>query len=145
MAKRKNKTRNSLFALSLILAVVIAVNFYVFLSTRNILEVRYIDARVIVSNGSGVGFDLNTSALTFGKIMIGGGSNRIISFDNRYDFPILVYISGKGGMSGFVVPQVHRIEGGEKSEIVVSAVVPNGARFGAYTGKVEVVIKKVLQ
>jgi hypothetical protein len=45
------------------------------------------------------GFDVNSSALTFGSVAIGGTSTRSISINNSYPFPVKVKVKAQGTIS----------------------------------------------
>jgi len=137
MQKRKNSL---LILLIVILCFVLVLNIFYLTKTRDIVGVRKIDASVIVANK--IGFDLNSTALTFGEVTRGGSALRKISIENNYDFPIEVLIYGVDGMERFVVPVRENISISEKKEIDIIAKIPDDAQFGKYEGKIIVRITR---
>jgi len=114
-------------------------NLY-FLNTSKILEIREIEASIIISNITG--FDVNETILNFGKVMRGGSSTKQISIENNFNFPIEVSIYGEGEIKKFIFGFKEKIEVGKKKNIKIVASVPDDAEFGEYKGKIIVKIKK---
>jgi len=139
--KEKRKQKNNLLVFFIFLAVIMLLaNIYMFFNIKDVLEIKEIGSSIIVSDS--IGFDLNSSSLTFGKVTRGGSSNRILKFENNYDFPVYVEIYGKGEINKFVKQSRYFVEARGKKEIHVNAYVPEDIEFGRYKGKVIVVIKK---
>jgi hypothetical protein len=140
--KQEKKKRNKLIIiLAIVLALLLAVNIYLYFQTKDIIETRELEASVIVANISG--FDLNNTSLTFGQVSPGRSMMRMISLENNYDFPIEVYIFGKGEMKNFVFLSKQIIGQGEQKEIGVSAQVANNTAYGEYKGKVIFQFRKI--
>lgn len=99
------------------------------------LEKWEIYASVNVTDGGG--FDLNSTAMTFGRIKMFGSSSRAVNFTNEYNFPVLVEISADGNIApllAYITPVF--VKEGEIMRIVVSALAKNGTLFGFYEGHV---------
>lgn len=95
--------------------------------------------------GDKVGFDTNNTALTFGMIPAGGSSQRNISLENSYNFPIEVEFKLKGDIKEFLVfDKVVYLSAGEVKEIAFYAQAPPSSEFGNYSGIFSVVFKKHL-
>ena len=60
-----------------------------------VVEEKILPASVNITMNN-IGFDLNSSALTFGKIIPYGDSTRNVIFQNNYEFPIIVEIESEG-------------------------------------------------
>jgi hypothetical protein len=112
-----------------------------FVSLSNVIEVRELYASIIVSDR--IGFDLNSTALTFGEATLGGGSSRSISLKNNFGFPIEVEIYGEGDIKKFITPIKERMEKGENKSIGISALVPEDADFGKYEGRIKIIFRKI--
>ena len=61
------------------------------------LDIIYFNTSVNISDS--LGFDVNSSALTFGNVLNIGNSRRNVIFRNTYDFPVLVTIFSEGNIS----------------------------------------------
>lgn len=142
MANLKKEKHNEKLILIfiVILVLVFILNIYSFIRLSGIVEIRELDASIIVSDR--IGFDLNSTALTFGAIIRGGSSTREISIENNFGFPIEAEIYGKGDTARFISPFEEHIEKDEKKSIKINAFVPEDAVSGEYKGKVIIKIKK---
>jgi hypothetical protein len=81
------------------------------------------------------GFDLNNTALTFGKIPLGGAAKRYIEIDNTHPFPIEVEISSEGTISPMLVyNESVIIDKGVAENISFSAVSTRNTTLGFYDG-----------
>ena len=90
------------------------------------------------------GFDVNSTALTFGKMSHHGSSTRNFVFKNEYNFPVIAKINVKGDIEKFLYYDEYvRIETGERKEIPFSAVSNDVENVGFYEGEVEFLIKPV--
>lgn len=142
MVKKKEKRRNSwLIFLIIILSLVIVANVNSLYRMLSIIEVKELEASLIISDIAG--FDLNKTALTFGAIIPGSSATRIISMENNYEFPMEVFIYGKGEVRQFIIPGREVIGAGEKRKIGVTVRAADNAKFGNYTGKVLIEIRKL--
>ena len=112
-----------------------------FFATRT-LQTQAFYASVTVTNENVIGFDVNATALTFGKIGVGRGSSaRKLILNNSYPFPIIV----KTKVDGSIKPILNfgdsiRIEKGEMKMIPFNTFAGNVSE-GFYEGTVELVIK----
>ncbi len=83
------------------------------------------------------GFDLNGTALTFGKIELLGSSTRYVNFTNGYNFPVFVKISANGNIAPLLsYENLAYVKEGEIEKIGISAVAKNDTRLGFYEGYV---------
>jgi hypothetical protein len=146
MAKRKTEKRqiNSFFALILlvfifILIIIIICNLAEFFS---VIDVKSLDARVIVSNRTG--FDINSSALIFGEVMPSGAATRDIFIDNNHNEVIRIKIYSTGNISSFLQFESDFILQKNKTRKVgFSVYIPKGTKHGIYNGKVIIEVKKL--
>lgn len=126
-----------LIGLALVL-LVISLNLYF----NRPLENRYIDVRFIV--GENPGFDLNSSALSFGRVPIGGTATRSVAISNPYDFSVRLKISASREVSSYLaVPEgeVFISPRGEMS-IPITLIIPSDMEFGSYSGTLRLEIYK---
>lgn len=138
--KKEKHNEKLIFILIVILILAFILNIYLFISLSKIIEIRELYASIIVSDK--IGFDLNSTALTFGEVIQGGSSTREISIENNFGFLIEVYVYGDNGMENFIIPAKERMEKDEKKSIKITAFVPEDTEFGKYEGKVIIKIKK---
>ena len=138
--KKEKHNEKLIFILIAILILAFILNIYLFISLSRIIEISELDASIIVSDK--IGFDLNSTALTFGGVMQEGSSVREISIENNFGFPIEVYVYGDNGMENFIIPIKERIEKNEKKSIKITAFVPEDAVFGKYEGSIKVALRR---
>jgi hypothetical protein len=141
MEKRNLKNKLLIF-LIIVLALILLVNIYSFSKLKDLVEIREINSKVIVSDK--IGIDLNESNLNFGAVAPGGSSSRHITLVNNYNFSINAFIYGKGDLEDFVIPLEKSFDAGEEKKIRINVFVPDDKDFGEYNGKVVVKIKKVI-
>ena len=112
-----------------------------YIKSAVVLEKKEIIATLRVGNIAG--FDANATALTFGTITSGSRSYRDLTIENNYVFPIKVEFRAKGNITGFLVfDKVVYLDVGEKKSIKISTIVPVDEKYGSYSGKIVVVMKK---
>ncbi len=98
---------------------------------------------VEVSN-EGFGFDLNDSALTFGRVNLGGSSTRSIVFRNEDNFPVIVEIVVYGNISEFIsFEESWFFEVNESKSIGFSVFASEESELGFYDGKVYFKVRPV--
>ncbi len=118
------------FAL-IILIITLVVNFYY----SKPLEEFVLLATVNITDR--LGFDVNGSELSFGKVMPGGSSSRIVTFTNGYSFPVLVKMTSEGTIKDLLsYPEIVYVESGEKKRIGFS-VFAEETPEGYYEGEVK--------
>jgi hypothetical protein len=118
------------FALIVISSCFLAYHFF-----TKPLEMRVVEATFIV--GKSIGFDLNTTALTFGKVVPGGSSTRNMTITNTYEFPIRVEILADRNISSFLTTETEfLLFPGEKKDIAFTLSVPSNLSYGNYSGRV---------
>ncbi len=82
------------------------------------------------------GFDLNSSALTFGSVPVGGTSTRAILVNNSYSFPIRVEPVIDGSISKMVIYGPLIIQPYEASSFQITVFADLNTSLGNYTGNV---------
>lgn len=102
----KPRSKKILLIVSITLFLIILIVFVSVFSNNYWPYLFGLDSWKVYASGnltSGVGgFDLNGTALTFGKIGANSTLTRSIMFTNSYDFPVLVLIKSEGGISKFL-------------------------------------------
>ncbi len=123
-----------LFGFSLILFII---SLSLFISYRPV-EVKKVFASVEVTENTG-GFDLNSTALTFGKIAIGGSATRNLLFANGYSVPVIIYLEANGNIADLLVFQKsYSVAVGESISIPFSVITHENTSLGFYSGIVDV-------
>lgn len=139
----RNSGRRMQVILSVLMAVLLVtliVNLYLIFENSKILDIRKLSASINVS--SRIGFDLNSSSLTFGEVIRGGSSIRSIKIENTYAFPVEIVIYGDSVMENFISPEKFRLDAGEARSANIAAVVPEDADYGKYEGAIFVKFMK---
>jgi len=114
--------------------------FVLYINSTLVLEKQEIPATLSI--GDRIGFDVNATALTFGMITPGSGSQRNLIIENNYGFPIKAEFSAKGDIKRFLVfDEVFCFEIGEKKTIGIN-VITSDEKYRNYSGKMIVVIKR---
>ena len=139
MKKQNNKL---ILWVSVILFIIVLVGFCLTLISYYPywfgLEKRTFYASVNVTT-SGGGFDLNKTALTFGKISLGGSASRGIIFDNKYNFPVIAKINVIGKINEILNYENDiLIDRNETKKLSFSVRAFNETELGFYDGYVNV-------
>ena len=139
--KQKDKKVLERFSIFVFILSVLVLLFSVYLSREIIIDKSEIFVSVEVANVSG--FDLNTSALTFGKLVPGAKSSRKIEIKNNYNFPIVVEFDSEGNINELLgYDKLIYINPNEAKEAGFIINTYLNTTQGVYTGIVSYVIKK---
>ena len=133
------------FFLLLIFAVIISTfSINIFYNSYVIENIVTLDMIVKVNDHFGLNAD--GDALKFGMIMPGTSSQRAITVNNSATYPLKVLISKSGYIADWVkVSENNFILDGDGNRTVIFEVsAPRNANYGNYTGKVNIVFKKIL-
>ena len=135
--------KNKLIILIFVASLVVFISIFYINFSLLILEKEEIVAILIV--GDKAGFDVNSTALTFGMITAGSSSSRNLIIENNYDFPIKVEFNVKGDIKRFLVfEKVVYLDSGENKTVSIGTIDPVNEEYGNYSGKVIVVTKRNL-
>ena len=130
MGKRKNKNLFS-FVILVICLLLIGFSFYIWFSRP--LEIRYLEVSFIV--GDKMGFDLNSSSLTFGRVLPGSAGVKTTLIENNYNFPVKVKVLISKELSDFVSSDSNIvILPGETTNLDFNLILPKDIYFGNYSG-----------
>jgi len=122
------------FILSIV--TILLVGFSIYLLSIKPLESHEFIVTFIV--GGNAGFDLNSSALTFGKIQKGMSSTRSLIVENSYDFPVQVKFLASKNIAEFIFAENVVIEAKENVSIPVILTVSENLDLGNYSGNLKV-------
>ena len=125
-----------IFVLSLCLFI-----FTIYLKSVSVIEKIEFDATLVV--GDVPGFNVDTNVLTFGTITFNTSSQRTLTVENNYDFPIKVEFSVEGNIWEFLVfDKIIFLDVEESKEINISTIILTDEKQGNYSGKFITTIKK---
>ena len=114
--------------------------FFIYRSFQN-LEVLALDVRIGIGEKSGI--DVNSSALSYGKIVPGTSVLRKVILNNNRDVPIEASIMASEEVRPFLsFESPVFLEPGKNLSIPVSATVPFGMPVENYSGKLFFKIKE---
>ena|SRR3989338_976091 len=94
-------------------------------------------ATAMVTEDSG-GFDVNSTALTFGSVALGGSSTRAIFINNSYSFPVKVESVIEGSIARIIIPSSIIIQPFETSSFKITVFADLNASLGNYMGNVSI-------
>jgi len=94
-------------------------------------------ASTIVTRDTG-GFDLNSTALTFGSITLGGSSTRSILVNNSYSFPIRVEPVIEGSIQDLISYDYLVIQPYQSASFSMTVFADLNKSLGKYIGNVSV-------
>jgi hypothetical protein len=144
MAKkeRRNSTKNSkVLIYFLIFVCIILMGIFCYYYLTKPLEIRKIDVKYIVDRK--VGFDLNSTAFTFGIVPPGGTAIRNLTIGNVREFPIRADIFVDKNISDLLIAKQNATVAPHESEVVSFALhIPENYTLGNYTSFVIVKIYK---
>ncbi len=107
-------------------------------------EWREIPASISVDNTT-IGFDVNTTSLTFGRVFMTGTSQREMLISNMDDYDKVARFTVEGDIAKFVtVPPEMIARANANTSVGMTAIVPFGTPLGNYTGKVVVFLRRAI-
>lgn len=134
--------RSLLFLAFFISAVVFIMSISMFLFYKMPVKESSFDASVIVSPDVG-GFDLNSSALTFGSISLGGSSTRSVRIENSYPFPVRVEPVIEGDIAQILSYEPAVVESYESFRFPLTVSADFNTSLGNYKGKVSLRLMRI--
>jgi hypothetical protein len=137
------KKKNNIFNYSIVFLLCLIIILLIF----NLFNNFYIYKKEIYSSfivSKQMGFDLNSTALTFGFIMPGNSATREISIGNNFKEDVKIKIISEGEISRFlkISEDSFMLKPGESRNIGFSLVVPKNSLLKKYEGKVIVLYNK---
>ena len=144
MKSKKKKTRKfpSLILIMVCAALITVGAVLLFFSLFAIFKVYQVPMSLEV--GDGMGFNTDTDAVKFGKVMPGSTSSRVIVITHDYKKPLLVQMKGDGNISKLInIPEQFYLEPGLRKEVHMNAIVPNTISKGKYEGTLTVYFRRI--
>ncbi len=137
--------KSSKFLLILLITVLVSFSLtFLFYTHYFIQDVQKLDMKMKV--GEVVGFDTNTSVISFGTIPKGGSSQRTVILENMEKRPLKVYTKKRGEMAKwvYVSEESFVLDANEKRELIFTAIPSKDAEKGAYKGWVKFIFTRVI-
>ena len=125
----------SIIIFSIIVFLLSLIFLYSFLIPLDSFELY---SNVNISEDPSIGFDLNSSALTFGVVSQYGTSLRKITLTNSHDFPLLVRISSTGKISELLAYPSREYLSPNSNLSIPITVYSNDNPAGLYDGKIKI-------
>lgn len=121
-----------IYGLVVVLVLLVFTNVFIYFYHKPI-EQRSLEASFFVRENAG--FDLNSTALTFGAIPRGGSSSRSVTIDNDYERNVRVDVKVSRDIADYVfADQPIYLSKGESANVSFSAIVPEDMPYGNYSG-----------
>jgi hypothetical protein len=141
--KTKDRSKMNMRPILIISSILVIMSSFLIINSFSdrAFEVKYFDVEYIV--GGNMGFDVNTSALKFGKIPPGGSSTRTINIENQYDFPLHGKVYASKNLAELLsAPDSFLVEPMNRTEISISINIPRDYKYGNYTGRLKIELRR---
>lgn len=126
-------------AIAVAAAVAFSLAFWAWLSPETL------ELEMSIKVGDHVGFDVNTTRITFGTVPQGGISVREVVITNTADYDKIAHFGVDGNISSFVtLPADTLVKANRNTTISAKAKVPVGSPYGEYTGKFKVFLWRAI-
>lgn len=114
--------------------------FYIYYVIQDVQE---LDMKMRI--GDVVGFDINTSVISFGTIPKKGSSQRPVILQNLENKPLRAHIKKSGEMAKWVYISEENfiLQPNEKKELIFTVIPSEDTEKGVYQGKVKFVFTRV--
>ena len=109
---------------------------------KDVLEIQTLTTDIIV--GESIGFNADTDAVHFGKVLPGGTASRIINITHGYDHDVKITLSSEGNISQWIYydPNVFTLPPSTMQSLKIMIQVPSSAELGYYAGNIYITIRK---
>ncbi|MBU1030827.1 MAG: hypothetical protein ABIC91_07090 [Nanoarchaeota archaeon] len=137
------KTKQLVLILLTIFFVMIMITTIIFYKTQ-VYETRIIYTDIEIINKNVIGFNIDTDALHFGKMIPGNTGTRTMIITNDYYPTTLVKINSFGETKKWlsINPNNFVLENGEKKEVHFTMNLEKQAPIGNFSGGVKVILLK---
>ncbi len=143
MQRKKIENKNKFKEIFIFIILILILIYLVYLVINNffILDSKIIYTEAIL--GETPGFDLNNTALTFGRVVPGNVGSREISIKNNFEKNIRAEIISRGEISDFLVVSENDfiLFPDEEKTISFSVLFPKGSEMKKYKGEIEIKLK----
>ena len=128
---------------AMVIAVLVAIAFSFAFWTW--ISPETLEKDMSINVGGNVGFDVNTTFITFGTVPQDGISIRGVIITNNDNYDKLARFSADGNISSFIqLPPDTLVKAHQNTTVNAEAVVPWGAKYGEYTGKFKILLTRAI-
>lgn len=133
--KEKNQKSRKIWIWLTLILIVVALIVIIWNFVNSPIDVRILETKFYVSDRGG--FEINTTALTFGKLSPGGSSSKKVYVSNERNFSVRIEIFASENIA-YLLSMEHEIilQPSENKTLGFNLYVPNNMSFGEYHGKV---------
>lgn len=91
--------------------------------------------------GNEMGFNIDTDAIHFGRVPLGGSSKKQINLTNNKEFDVLIVVQKDSEINDWISIGENKfvLVPGENKEVSISIKIPLDAEYDKYEGKIKVV------
>lgn len=137
MENAKNKLIYLLFFLAIVCFLV-----FLYVNSKGPVAMKKYEVTFEVTNS--VGFNINGTALTYGRVIPGSESSKEINAYNAYDFPVKVGITMSDDLDGLIyIKDEVILEPSEGKSFLVFLNIPLNFTQGNYSGDIAVNFYKI--
>jgi len=143
MQRKKIKNKKYFVNWLIFIFLILIFIYLVYIQINNIFILDNIKIYTEAILGDKPGFDLNKTALTFGRVVPGNSASRGISIKNNFDKKIMVSITSEGEISDFLSVSENEfiLIPNEERNISFSVLFPKGSEMKKYKGWIEIKLK----
>ena len=133
-----------LFILIIAVSIISALLSHIFYNLFAIETTETLDMAVKVGDHFGINAD--SGMINFGMIMPGTYGERGVVVSNNASYSLRVIILKTGQMAEWVKVSENNfiLKGNENKEVIFEVYAPENIEFGNYTGKIDIIFKKIL-
>ena len=137
---KNRKVAYVLLAFSVIIFLISLTGSYFY---QRSLKTEMFYTSVSFTNENVGGFDVNSTTLTFGKVLAGGSSTRDVNLQNDFSFPVAAELNCKGSICTSLNFEKKIIaQQGEKKKISFTIYAPDNINSGFYDGNLTIKLRR---
>lgn len=144
---QKEKIKDKKFYLNgfIFIFLILIIIYLVYVQINNFFVLDKVNIYTEVILGDKPGFDLNKTALTFGRVVPGSAGSRGIVIKNDFEKSVRVEITSNGEISEFLIVSENDfvLMPKEERNISFSVLFPLGSEMKKYNGWIEIKLKNV--
>ena len=126
-------------AVAVLAAIVFSFAFWTW-STPETVEIG-----MSLNVGGNVGFDVNTTLITFGTVPQSGIAVRDVVITNNDNYDKIARFSAEGTIRDFIqLPPDTLVKANQNKTVNAKAAVPWGAKYGEYTGTFRILLMRAI-
>ncbi|MEI6058707.1 MAG: hypothetical protein WCP89_02955 [archaeon] len=140
---KKIKDKRHIFNWAIFVLLILVLFILVYIQIINFFVLDRVKVYTEVVVGENPGFDLNKTALTFGKIVPGNGASRGLIIKNNFERNVAVEITSSGEISAFLTASENNfiLMPREIRNVSFSVFFPSGSEMKKYGGWIDIKLK----